>query len=256
MIVIPLQSGSNGNCVYVHSRGTGVLLDAGISGLQAARRLERFGVRIGDVRAIVLSHEHADHSRGCGVFHRKFALPLYATERTWQAARRGGRLGELADVRHFSAGQTLDFGPVRIETIPTAHDGVDGVGFVVCAEGRRLGVLTDLGHVFAGLDRVIASLDAVLLESNYDPDMLAQGPYPYYLKQRIAGPGGHLSNLEAARLLHDAAGDRLQWACLGHLSEQNNDPQLALDTHRRVLGDRYPLHVASRYDAVGAFQVE
>ena len=112
-----------------------------------------------------------------------------------------------------------------METIPTPHDGVDGVVFVVDDGKHRLGILTDLGHVFADLEAVIGSLDAVLLESNYDPDMLANGPYPEWLKERIEGPGGHISNLEAAELLLKAASKRMKWACLAHLSHDNNTPR-------------------------------
>ena len=108
--------------------------------------------------------------------------------------------------------------------------------FVVDDGKHRLGILTDLGHVFSGLADVIASLDAVLLESNYDPDMLANGPYPDWLKERIAGPAGHISNFEAAELLKTAASKRMKWACLGHLSQDNNTPKLALATHRKILG--------------------
>ena len=117
-----------------------------------------------------------------------------------------------------SPGKRVKFGKVVVETIPTPHDAEDGVVFVVDDGKHRLGILTDLGHVFDGLGDVIASLDAVLLESNYDPEMLANGPYPESLKKRIAGPHGHISNFEAAELLNTAASKRMKWACLGHLS--------------------------------------
>jgi len=115
-------------------------------------------------------------------------------------------------------------------------------------------VLTDLGHVFRELEEVVGTLDAVLLESNYDRKMLATGPYPEFLKRRIAGPGGHLSNDEAAEMLLARASPRLQWACLAHLSEENNSPAVALQTHRRVLRDRMPIHVATRYGASGIME--
>jgi phosphoribosyl 1,2-cyclic phosphodiesterase len=186
-----------------------------------------------------------------GIYQRKFGLPVWATPATVRAAQTSHEIGALHDVRAFSAGQTLHFGALAVETIPTAHDGVDGVAFVVDDGHRRVGVLTDLGHPFSGLPEVIGSLDAVLLESNYDPDMLEHGPYPPHLKARIRGPHGHLSNDEAAELLARSAAPRLRWACLAHLSEQNNEPALALRTHRRVLGETrardLSLVVASRY---------
>ena len=161
----------------------------------------------------------------------------------------------MNDVRLFEAGATLDLGALTVRTVPTPHDGADGVAFVVSAGGKSLGVLTDLGHVFEGLASVVGALDAVFLESNYDPRMLRDGPYPEHLKARIAGPGGHISNVESAELLAGAAGDRLKWACLAHLSEENNDPKLALATHRRIVPRSLPLMVASRYEAVGVLEV-
>jgi phosphoribosyl 1,2-cyclic phosphodiesterase len=119
----------------------------------------------------------------------------------------------------------------------------------------RLGILTDLGHVFSELRPLIASLDAVILESNYDSEMLLNGDYPEWLKQRIAGPGGHISNLESAELLRTVASQRMKWICLGHLSHENNTPNLALETHRGVLGTRVPLYVATRYEASGVLEV-
>ena len=200
MHVISLQSGSNGNCIYVEAGGVKLLFDAGISGIQAKERLALHGRDVASVDAVLISHDHVDHSRSMGIFHRKFGLPIYVTAKTYRAASRYG-LGEIDDLRHFCAGETLRFGKVTVETISTPHDGVDGVVFVVDDGKHRLGILTDLGHVFGDLEGVIGSLDAVLLESNYDPDMLANGPYPDWLKERIEGPGGHISNFEAAELL-------------------------------------------------------
>jgi phosphoribosyl 1,2-cyclic phosphodiesterase len=255
MIAISLQSGSTGNCTYVEGGGTAVLFDAGISGLQAQRRLERFGVDIRRVEAVFISHDHRDHVACAGVYQRKFGLPVYATRPTMEAARRWMRLGTMPDVRFFRAGQAVEVGALRIETVPTPHDGADGVAFVAALGQRRLGVLTDLGHVFDGLEAVVRSLDAVFLESNYDPQMLRAGSYPDFLKARIAGPGGHISNFESAELLKRAASGRLRWACLAHLSEENNDPALALRTHREVLRRPLRLLAASRYGPVGVLEV-
>ena len=255
MKVISLQSGSNGNCYYVQAGGVRLLVDAGISGKQAQKRLARHGLDIREVQAVLISHDHRDHSRSMGIYQRKFGLPVHVTARTLDAAQRWQQLGPLEDIRPFKAGSVLRFGEVSVETIPTPHDGVDGVVFVVDDGHRRLGILTDLGHVFDGLVAVIGSLDAVVLESNYDPEMLRDGPYPPFLKRRIRGPGGHLSNFEAAELLEAAASPRLRWACLAHLSEENNFPELALRTHRHVVGRRFPLHLAGRHEATDVLEV-
>ncbi|OHB82009.1 MAG: hypothetical protein A2W31_05315 [Planctomycetes bacterium RBG_16_64_10] len=255
MRMIALQSGSNGNCAYIETADVRLLIDAGISGCSAEERLAHYGRDIRQVDALLISHDHADHSKALGVYQRKFGLPVYVTRDTLATARAKYRLGKLAAVHHFEAGTTLRFGTVRVQTVPTPHDGADGVVFVIDDGRCRLGVLTDLGHVFAGLPELVASLDAVLLESNYEPEMLANGPYPEFLKQRIRGPAGHLSNVEAARLLRRAVDGRMQWICLAHLSQDNNHPDVARATHQRIFGQRLPVHVASRYQATTVLEV-
>lgn len=256
MIAISLQSGSSGNCIYVEAGGVRLLIDAGITGVQAQERLAAHGRDIRTVDAVIISHDHGDHIRHAGVYQRKFGIPIYATAATIAAAAARCNLGKLADVRSFRSCDKIKIGEVVVHAIPTPHDGVDGSAFVVEAGMKRLGVLTDLGHVFKDLARIVASLDAVFLESNYDPAMLAAGPYPAYLKQRIKGPKGHLSNLEAAELLRRAAGEkRLQWACLSHLSEENNHPDVALRTHREVTCGEVALYVADRYQSTEIFTV-
>ncbi|NLE38504.1 MAG: MBL fold metallo-hydrolase [Pirellulaceae bacterium] len=255
MLVIPLQSGSSGNSVYVEAGDARLLFDAGISGKAAQERLAGFDRSIGDVDAVFISHDHSDHARCAGIYQRKFGLPIHVTHRTLAAARHRYDLGRIDTVHHFDAGETIAFNDITIETICTPHDGVEGVAFVVDDGRHRLGILTDLGHVFDGLLDVVRSLDAVVIESNYDPDMLDGGSYPPHLQARIRGPAGHLSNDQAARLLA-ATNGRLRWACLGHLSEENNRPDLALESHRRIVGDdRFPIHVASRYRPSGPFEV-
>jgi len=253
MFVVSLQSGSNGNCIYVEAGGVRLVFDAGIGAREADRRLRATGGTLRGADALILSHNHSDHVRSAGAFHRLFGVPLCMTHGTYQAVRFG--LGSTAPVGCFRPGHALRFGDVTVQTIPTPHDGAGGVAFVIEHEGRRLGILTDLGHVFAGLKRLIPTLDAVLIESNYDPEMLAGGPYPDYLQDRIRGPGGHISNAESAALLRACANGRLQWACLAHLSANNNTPALALAAHQGALGDRLPLHVASRHESTGPLAI-
>lgn len=254
MIALSLQSGSNGNCTYVEAGGKRLLFDAGICGAQAERRLIRFGRNIREVDAVIISHDHSDHIRYAGVYQRKYGIPLYATSGTLEAALKRYPLGRLRDVNLFFAGGTLRFGRLTIHSIPTMHDGADGSLFVVSCEKKHLGIMTDLGHVFDDLGQTISSLDAVFIESNYDPEMLKRGPYPPSLQQRISGPGGHLSNYEAAILLNKY-GKRLKWACLSHLSENNNSPSLAFETHRRMVNRNISLYTASRYVPTGIFTV-
>ena len=245
MLTFSLQSGSNGNAIYVETAGVRLLFDAGISGRQASLRMARHERNIRAVDAVILSHRHADHTRCAGIYHRLFQLPLYTTPATHHAIKPFA--GKLHDVRLFQPGDTLEFGRVTVYTLPTPHDAAESVAFIVQSGRKRLGILTDLGHPFAALGSVLGDLDAAYLESNYDPQMLAEGSYPPELQARIRGDGGHLSNDEAAALLKSCRRHHPRWIALAHLSEENNHPDLALDTHRRELGHDYPLTIASRY---------
>jgi len=155
MKVISLQSGSNGNCIYVEASGIKLLFDAGISASEVQERLAIRGRVATEVDAVLISHDHIDHCRSMGILNRTFGLPIYATAKTYEAAKRFA-LGEVGDLRYFVAGKTIQFGEVTVETISTPHDGADGVVFVVDDGKHRLGILTDLGHVFDGLGDVIA----------------------------------------------------------------------------------------------------
>ncbi len=261
MRVISLQSGSNGNCVYVEADGLAILIDAGISARRARQRLAEYGIDITQCAALLISHDHSDHVRHAGVYHRTFGLPVCMTEQTYDVASRRCRLGEIDSLSFFTAGDTIRIRrgrqSVTVRSIPTPHDGTDCVAFVVEHQGRSVGVFSDLGHVFDELREAVQSVDAMLIESNYDPQMLQSGSYPEDLKDRIRGPGGHLSNEESAELTRLAVqrNPRLRWAALCHLSRDNNTPERALHAHRRQIGDAVPVHVASRYESSGVWSV-
>jgi phosphoribosyl 1,2-cyclic phosphodiesterase len=253
VIAISLQSGSNGNCIYVETGGVRLLFDAGISCVQAAKRLAMHGRDIKDVDALIISHDHSDHVQHAGVYQRKAGMPVYITRLTLNRSLKKNRLGTLSDINYFISGDTIKFGNVTVQTIPTPHDTADGTVFVISSRGKHLGIWTDVGHLFKELFSFMPSLDAVFLESNYDPLMLDKGPYPAFLKKRIKGPHGHLSNAEATELLQ--SGRQLQWACLAHLSQNNNDPRTALLAHREVIGEDLPLYTASRNSVSGIFSI-
>lgn len=253
MIAISLQSGSNGNCYYIEANGMKLLFDAGITASMAARRLQEHGRDIKDVDALIISHDHGDHARHVGVYSRKYKMPVYITQSTLQTASKRHGIGRMNEIRYFNAGDEIIIGDLSIETIPSPHDASDGSLFVVSSGVKKLGIWTDLGHVPDGLYSLIATLDAVFIESNYDPAMLENGPYPAFLKKRIKGPDGHLSNIDCARLLQ--AGTKLKWACLSHISNNNNSPETALETNRRISGDGIPLYTADRYVSSGIFNI-
>jgi phosphoribosyl 1,2-cyclic phosphodiesterase len=308
MITFSLQSGSNGNAIYVEADGARLLFDAGISGKQARMRMAAHGRDIRAVTALLITHDHADHVCCAGIYQRLFNIPIYMTEPTYRAVR--NNLGQVHDVRYFRAGDTLEFGPVRVHSRRTPHDAADGLTYIVetgrvphsptggscggstggsfdgatggifgnaagdvhggvsdgvsggarggSSDGsssiKRLGVFTDLGHPTDALIEQLESVDAAYLESNYDPVMLEEGPYPPDLKDRIRGAGGHLSNEESAQLIQYCNG-RHRWIALAHLSEHNNHPTVALRTHRGLLGDDRVLHVAGRRDVSEIFHL-
>ena len=244
-----LQSGSNGNAIFVEANGVRLLFDAGISGVMAERRLAVHGFDIRGVDALLISHDHVDHVGCAGIYQRKYGLPIYLTRRTHEAAARAHELGKLTDTRYFRPGESLTFGGVTVHSVPTAHDAVDGVAFVVESMGKRLGILTDLGHPFDGLQRLLESVDAAYLECNYDAEMLENGHYPLFLKRRIRGPGGHLSNNDAAELLRSCGRNRPRWIAVAHLSEDNNRPELAIAAQHDAVGKQYPVYHASRHES-------
>jgi phosphoribosyl 1,2-cyclic phosphodiesterase len=248
VLTFSLQSGSNGNAIYVEANGVRLLFDAGISGKTAEKRMAVHGRSMRDVDALIISHDHSDHVRCAGVYQRKFGMPIYMTCDTFAAATVWTDLGKLSDLRHFVSGESLSFVDVVVHTIPTAHDAADGVAFVVECAGQRLAILTDLGHPFGGLQGILESVDAAYLESNYDPAMLTDGPYPPRLKARIKGPGGHLSNEEAAALVRACGRNRPAWIAAAHLSEVNNRPELVIAAQHEAVGRDYPVHHASRYE--------
>jgi len=254
--VISLASGSNGNCYYIEGNDSSLIVDAGISGRCADERITDFNRFLVDACGLLISHDHRDHVHAAGVFHRKFDLPLYIAPSTLRTAKRRCRLGTLGDIRPFRPGDSFEVGEFTIETIETPHDSEDSVGFVIDNGRLRVAVLTDLGDPFGKLRMLLSTLDAVIIESNYDPDMLEKSDYPAFLKRRVAGPRGHISNQQAGQLLRDCTSQRLQWACLAHLSGTNNSPELARETVANITENTIELYVATREGASPMMTVE
>ncbi len=254
MKVVPLQSGSAGNCIYVETKHKRLLFDAGISGKAAEERLLKVGCRIDDIDALFITHEHSDHMRNAKLFGKKYGIPIHITAKTYNKAKSRFGLDDSIETNLFKSGQDVVLGSTTIQSIPTTHDAIDGSLFVVHEDGLSVGIFTDIGSVTEALKEVLPKLDGVFIESNYDPQMLRDGPYPSFLKKRIAGRGGHISNKDCARVLASFTGPRLQWACLAHLSEENNTPELALAECAKKLGPDFPVAVASRTDIGPVFK--
>ncbi len=224
--VTVLASGSKGNCILLESGGTAVLFDAGLSGRELTRRMNSVGFEPERLSAIFVSHEHTDHVGAVGVLSRAHNLPVYATAGAFRTA--GKVFGRLTAMRPIRSGEPVSIGPITVKPFTTTHDTSEPVGFTaVGADECRIGICTDLGVATKLAAAELAGADYLILESNHDPAMLRDGPYPWRLKQRISSRHGHLSNRQCGELLAYVAHERLQGVTLAHLSEQNNDPRLA-----------------------------
>jgi phosphoribosyl 1,2-cyclic phosphodiesterase len=232
-----------------------LLVDAGLSPTQVEQRLAVHGISPDSLHGILISHNHSDHVRYAASCSAKFGVPLFVTRPTLTASKSAVSPRECREVEFFRAGDSLKLGALRVETVGTPHDAVDGVVFVIDDGVHRLGICTDLGHVFADLRSLVAGVDGLFLENNFDEQMLENGRYPQFLKRRIRGPGGHISNREAAELVARHASSRLQWLCLAHLSDKNNTAAKALQANREALGSALPIHVTSRHRAIEKLQL-
>lgn len=222
MRVVVLGSGSRGNAVVVESAGRRVLLDAGFSCRDLERRMRAVDLEPSTIEALVLTHEHGDHARGAELFSRRYKVPVYATAGTLD----GLKLSRPAHT--LSSGTEAVIGAFRLEPFAIPHDAREPVGLMVeDEEGRRLGLAADLGSASRLAWGRLRDLDLLILEANHDLEMLRNGPYPWVLKQRVAGRHGHLSNRQAADGIPELVNDRLRWVVLYHLSQTNNLPALA-----------------------------
>ena len=233
MNVSLLASGSAGNSIFVQEGDTQILIDAGLSGKQVEERLQGIGVLPGNLQAIVVSHEHSDHVKGVGVLARRYGLPVWMTSGTLQATKKIFRGSE--QIRVFENDEAFDIGDLIFQPFALSHDAVDPVNFVVSGSDAKLGIATDMGVVTQLVYQRLKEVDLVVMEANYDRDLLMNGPYPWDLKRRISGSHGHLSNERAAEVIGDLAREGLQQAVLAHLSDRNNRPDLAEGVCRAVL---------------------
>lgn len=237
-----IASGSNGNCYYIGNEHEAVLIDAGISARRIMGRMKQQGLTPAKIRAIFISHEHADHASGARVLAKKLRVPVYVTSRTYMAMYPGHR--PMAP-RFFEPGQEIDAGTIRIHTFLKNHDAAEPCSFRLESHGFHIGVFTDIGSPSENVINHLNCCDALFLETNYDEKMLWEGSYPWPLKKRIASDHGHLSNDQAFELLRNYSGNKLQIVFLSHLSAENNTPDIALGRFND-LADRFRIRLTSR----------
>jgi len=233
-----LFSGSSGNSLYIEANGTKILIDAGLSGKRIIHALNSIGEQPSEISAVLVTHEHSDHIRGVGILSRKFNIPVYANEKTWNAM--GTQIGPInADnMRCFTTGKEFEIGNLCIKPFPIPHDASEPVGFNFFAENKKVTTATDIGHITKEVLESLIGSDLVLLESNHDIEMLKVGPYPWPLKRRILGDRGHLSNEMAGKVAVHMAQRGTRKFLLGHLSKENNFPELAYQTVYNALSEQ------------------
>lgn len=251
LFIASLNSGSNGNCYYVGDEKDAVLVDAGISCRETEMRMKRMGLSMKMVRAIFVSHEHTDHIKGLSILAKKYQLPVFITRNTLL----GGRIPLQEHlVVSFRPHDPVTIGGLSITAFPKAHDASDPHSFIIEGSGMTIGVFTDIGLVCEQVIRYFSQCHAAFLEANYDADMLDKGKYPYYLKNRIRGGRGHLSNMQALELFLAHRPSYMSHLLLSHLSKDNNNPELVSELFNRH-ADGTEIVVASRYGESAVYQV-
>ncbi len=233
-----IASGSSGNCIYIGNGITHILVDAGVSGKRIEEGLNSIGVNPAELSGILITHEHSDHIQGAGVLVRKYGIPLYATAETFCAMKKGkSSVGKIEDAlyRQILPETVCTIGELQVTPFSVSHDAANPVAYVLEADGKKIGMATDLGTYTEKTLDYLKDSAILYVESNHDVNMLMVGNYPYYLKQRILGEQGHLSNEAAAELLCRLYHEKLEYVLLAHLSKENNYPDLAYETVRAEL---------------------
>lgn len=238
MRLCSIASGSSGNCIYVGHASTHLLIDAGISGKRIEQGLLDMGVAPESISGLLVTHEHSDHIQGIGVLARKYGIPMYGTVETFCAMKKGKTsIGKVDDAlfQQVYPEKGFSIGEISVTPFSVSHDAANPVAYVFEADGQKIGMATDLGIYTEKTVEYLKDSEILYLESNHDVNMLMVGGYPYYLKQRIIGEHGHLSNDTAAELLCRLHHEKLQHVLLAHLSKENNYPELAYETVKAEL---------------------
>lgn len=251
MFITSLNSGSNGNCYYVGNKQEAVLVDAGISCRETEKRMKRLGLSMDKVKAIFISHEHSDHIRGLAMLAKKYQLPIYITPQTFQNARLSPH-NQL--VVPFHAFEAVQIGGLSITAFPKWHDAADPHSFVISYGDIKIGVFTDIGAACENLIHHFSQCHAAFLEANYDEEMLEQGRYPLFLKHRIRGGKGHLSNRQALALFTAYKPSFMSHVLLSHLSKDNNCPELVRGLFKQHAGSTEVV-VASRFEETPVYTI-
>lgn len=251
LYITSLNSGSNGNCYYVGNNNEAVLVDVGISCRETEKRMKRLGLSLEKIKAVFISHEHSDHIRGVTVLSKKLNVPVYITTTTLKSS--GLNLNDDL-VRTFDSNEVVIIGELSVKAFKKFHDASDPYSFVVSGNGINIGVFTDIGSVCNNLIHSFKNCHAAFLEANYDEEMLENGNYPYYLKNRISGDKGHLSNKQALDVFIKHKPKHMSHLFLSHLSKDNNCPLLVKELFLKH-AQSTEIIVASRYNETEVYTI-
>ncbi len=233
-----LSSGSSGNCYYLGNEFHGILIDAGISASSIRKFLRDMDISMQSIMGVLISHNHIDHIRGLEVLTRKNSLPAFTTHTIWRSILSPQKNISRDCIREIGLQQKFHLAGFDIEAFPVCHDAPETIGFHICAGDKKITIATDLGHICQTAAPYIKEANLLVIESNYDEQMLMNGSYPYYLKKRIQSDHGHLGNLQTSVFLAEVINDNLRHICLAHLSKNNNTPEKALHTLQQTFSER------------------
>jgi phosphoribosyl 1,2-cyclic phosphodiesterase len=233
-----LSSGSSGNCYYLGNEFHGILIDAGISATTIRRFLKNMDISMQTIMGVLITHNHIDHIKGLEQLTRKNYLPAFTTPKIWKSILTPQMKISPDSIRKIPLKQKFHLAGFDIEAFPVCHDAPETIGFHICAGDKKITIATDLGHICQTAAPYIEAANLLVIESNYDEEMLMNGRYPHFLKARIRSDHGHLGNHQTSAFLADIISDNLKYICLAHLSKNNNSPEKVLLTLQQTFSER------------------
>jgi len=233
-----LSSGSSGNCYYLGNEFHGILIDAGISATSIRKFLKNMDISMQTIMGVLITHNHTDHIKGLEVLIRKNSLPAFTSNKIWKSILSPRNKISTDCIREIPLMKKFHLAGFDIEAFPVCHDAPETIGFHICAGDKKITIATDLGHICQTAAPYIRAANLLVIESNYDEQMLANGSYPHFLKARIKSDHGHLGNHQTSAFLADNISDNLNIICLAHLSKNNNTPELVLQSLQKTFSER------------------
>ena len=251
-----LYSGSSGNSSFIQSENINILVDAGVSGKKIIDALASINVDIQNISAILITHEHIDHTQSIATLSKKYNIPVYANKKTWEAMQDKKEKISKDNVLYFNNNKEFNINDIKILPFDIPHDAANPCGFTISDSNSKISIATDIGHMTTSILDNIKNSNFLLLEANYEPDVLKCSSYPFHLKERIASPIGHLSNIEAGQTINYLADFGVKNIMLGHLSIENNFPELAYKSVlEQINHEDLNLSVANRFKPSNFFEV-